>query len=123
MLDRVKKVRKGLSKDLDFLDGKKNKSISRKALEKRRLKDNKFGFGGKKRGMKINTKDSAADIKELRPINTLPPIGKILELEVYNQLLEHVFQYNSILISHQSGFCKNHSCEAALQLMLGKFKN
>ncbi|KAJ8975902.1 hypothetical protein NQ317_011373 [Molorchus minor] len=60
--------------------------------------------------------------EELRPINTLPPIEKILELAVYNQLLEHV-EYNSILISHQSGFRKNHSCEAALQLTLGKFKN
>ncbi|KAJ8980540.1 hypothetical protein NQ317_008338 [Molorchus minor] len=30
---------------------------------------------------------------------------------------------NSILISHQSGFRKNQSCEAALQLTLGKFKN
>ncbi|KAJ8980533.1 hypothetical protein NQ317_008330 [Molorchus minor] len=34
--------------------------------------------------------------EELRPINTLPPIEKILELAVYNQLLEHV-EYNSCL--------------------------
>ncbi|XP_074029745.1 probable rRNA-processing protein EBP2 homolog [Leptinotarsa decemlineata] len=66
MLNQVKKVRKGMSKDLDFLDGKKNKSIGRKSMEKRKMKDKKFGFGGKKSGMKSNTKDSAADISEFR---------------------------------------------------------
>lgn len=74
MLDQVKKVRKGISKDLDFLDGKKNKSISRKAMEKRKVKDKKFGFGGKKKGMKTNTKDSAADISEYR--KSSKPTGK-----------------------------------------------
>lgn len=73
MLDQVKKIRKGLSKDTDFLDGKKSKAISRKALEKRKTKDKKFGFGGKKKGMKLNTRDSAADISEFRspgkPVN------------------------------------------------------
>ncbi|EFA10478.1 probable rRNA-processing protein EBP2 homolog [Tribolium castaneum] len=63
MLDQVKKVRKGQSKDLGFLDGK-NKS--KKAIEKRKIRDKKFGFGGKKRGSKLNTKDSAADISEYR---------------------------------------------------------
>ncbi|KAF7279159.1 hypothetical protein GWI33_007570 [Rhynchophorus ferrugineus] len=68
MLDQVKKYRKGVSKDLDFLDPKKNKgkAISRKALEKRKMKNKKFGFGGKKKGSKLNTKDSAADISEYR---------------------------------------------------------
>ncbi|CAH0554571.1 unnamed protein product [Brassicogethes aeneus] len=66
MMDQVKKVRKGLSKDLDFLDGKKNKAISRKSLEKRKMRDKKFGFGGKKKGMKMNTKESAADISEYK---------------------------------------------------------
>ncbi|KAJ8928020.1 hypothetical protein NQ314_019431 [Rhamnusium bicolor] len=56
MLDQVKKVRKGISKDLDFLDGKKNKSISRKAVEKRKMKDKKFGFGGKKKSYKRHGK-------------------------------------------------------------------
>lgn len=62
MLDQVKKVRKGHSKDLNFLDGNKSK----KSVEKRRVKDKKFGFGGKKRGLKLNNKDSAADISEYR---------------------------------------------------------
>ncbi|KAL1497266.1 hypothetical protein ABEB36_008259 [Hypothenemus hampei] len=44
MLDQVKKYRK----------------------EKRKQKDKKFGFGGKKKGSKINTKDSAAEISEYR---------------------------------------------------------
>ncbi|ERL88825.1 hypothetical protein D910_06207 [Dendroctonus ponderosae] len=66
MLDQVKKYRKGASKDLDFLDSKKSKSISRKSLEKRKMKNKKFGFGGKKKGLKRNTNDSAADISEYR---------------------------------------------------------
>lgn len=65
MLDQIKKYRKGVSKNLDFLD-KKQKNVSKKALEKRRLKDKKFGFGGKKRGLKLNTKQSAADITEYK---------------------------------------------------------
>lgn len=66
MLNQVKKVRKGISNNLDFLDEKKGKAISRKSIEKRKLRDKKFGFGGKKRGMKLNTKDSAADISDFR---------------------------------------------------------
>jgi len=66
MLDQVKKYRKGATKDLDFLDPKKSKAISRKSLEKRKQKNKKFGFGGKKKGMKTNTKESAADISEYR---------------------------------------------------------
>jgi Eukaryotic rRNA processing protein EBP2. len=33
---------------------------------KRRYKDKKFGFGGKKRGMKRNTKSSTSDVSEFR---------------------------------------------------------
>ncbi|CAH1156214.1 unnamed protein product [Phaedon cochleariae] len=66
MLNQVKKVRKGMSKDLDFLDGKNNNTSKKKAIERRKVKDKKFGFGGKKKGMKLNTRDSAADISEFR---------------------------------------------------------
>lgn len=69
MLNQVKKIRKGVSKDFSFLDGKGKgnpKVLSRKSLEKRKYRDKKFGFGGKKRGMKVNTRDSAADITEYR---------------------------------------------------------
>jgi rRNA-processing protein EBP2 len=33
---------------------------------KRQYKDQKFGFGGKKKGMKRNTKNSTADVSEFR---------------------------------------------------------
>lgn len=58
---------------------------------------------------------------EFRPINTLPPIEKVLELAVYYQILDH-FNNNQILISNQSGFRQQHSCETALQLTLTKIK-
>lgn len=58
MLDNLKKFRKGKLKNLDFLeDNRKSGAPS----SKRKSRDNKFGFGGKKRGMKRNTKDSSMD--------------------------------------------------------------
>ena len=69
MIDQVKKFKKGgASKDLDFLNSNKggSKNISKKSMEKRKMKNKKFGFGGKKKGLKTNTKDSAADISEYR---------------------------------------------------------
>lgn len=65
MLKQMKNVKKGRATDLKFLDNKP-KGISRKSIEKRKKKDKKFGFGGKKSGTKGNTKDSAADITEYR---------------------------------------------------------
>lgn len=68
--ENIKKFRKGLRNDLDFLEtdsGKKNKkkddggdrkkNLSR-SQHKRKGKDTKYGFGGKKRGMKENTTES-----------------------------------------------------------------
>ncbi|KAK0087100.1 hypothetical protein PV325_001769 [Microctonus aethiopoides] len=76
MLEEVKKYRKGVRKDLDFLDDKKtsNKTIDNKNKQgkkrslpmKQKLKDSKFGFGGKKRGSKQNTRESAADVSDYR---------------------------------------------------------
>ncbi|RZF46070.1 hypothetical protein LSTR_LSTR004783 [Laodelphax striatellus] len=70
MLDEVKKFRKGIRKDLDFLDDKKQRSVQSKNNKtpnrsqlKRKHKDSKFGFGGKKRGLKRNTKESTADLE------------------------------------------------------------
>merc|ERR1711997_250917 len=76
MLDQVKKFRKGQGGNLDFLnkdgeddlnqDGpsfKKKKASNpahnnnKKHLEKRNYKDKKFGFGGKKKGSKMNNKE------------------------------------------------------------------
>lgn len=68
MLEEVKKYRKGVKKDLDFLDNKKGKGnkLSPRAQSKLKVKNAKYGFGGKKRGSKKNTKSSAADVSEYR---------------------------------------------------------
>ncbi|KAI1900030.1 hypothetical protein AGOR_G00045810 [Albula goreensis] len=72
MMSAVKKYQKGMTDKLDFLDGdlgkeKKGAGITKKATNKgpnakRKFKDQKFGFGGKKRGSKWNTKDSHNDV-------------------------------------------------------------
>lgn len=64
MLDKLKKFRKGKLKNLDFLEDNKSgktdsKSFKKMQQDKRKTKDKKFGFGGKKRGMKRNTKESS----------------------------------------------------------------
>ena len=51
----------------------------------------------------------------------MPPLEKILEIAVYNQLLEHIDK-NGILMANQSGFRQKHSCESLLQFALCKFK-
>lgn len=72
MLDQVKKYRKGMKKDLSFLNdnkgGKPQNGIvkSKKAIEKEKRKMAKFGFGGKKKGSKLNTKDSSADVSDYK---------------------------------------------------------
>ncbi|KAL0273945.1 UNVERIFIED_CONTAM: hypothetical protein PYX00_006502 [Menopon gallinae] len=60
MLEEVKKYRKGVRKDLDFLDTKKSKSKGSAISKKQKVKFDKYGFGGKKKGSKRNTKESAA---------------------------------------------------------------
>jgi len=71
MLDQVKKFRKGQADSIDFLDDKEGEQRpprGKKAggqgstAERRKFKDKKFGFGGKKKGLKANTKDSVNDI-------------------------------------------------------------
>lgn len=62
MLDQLKKFRKGKLKNLDFLEDAKP-SASKKAPVaniKRKSKDKRFGFGGKKSGTKRNTKASSS---------------------------------------------------------------
>lgn len=67
MLEEVKKYRKGKRQDLSFLDGKsQHPSKSSKSDAKKKLKNNKFGFGGKKKDSKRNTKASAADVSDYR---------------------------------------------------------
>ncbi|KAK9298784.1 hypothetical protein QLX08_007993 [Tetragonisca angustula] len=69
LLEEVKKYRKGARKDLDFLDDKKkpqSQTVDHKVAAKRKMRDAKYGFGGKKRGTKKNTKTSSADVAEYR---------------------------------------------------------
>merc|ERR1719367_968676 len=71
MMDEMKKIRKGQGGNLDFLDegghggGAKKKNAA--VAAKRNFKDKKFGFGGKKRGMKKNDKKSADDVTSFKP--------------------------------------------------------
>lgn len=66
MLEQLKRVRKGKSTDLDFLEdnkGKGNKgNVKNKVSKKRVMKDQKFGFGGKKKGSKLNTRESSSQM-------------------------------------------------------------
>uniref|UniRef100_A0A8C6W0T3 EBNA1 binding protein 2 n=1 Tax=Nothobranchius furzeri TaxID=105023 RepID=A0A8C6W0T3_NOTFU len=87
MMSSVKKYQKGITDKLDFLDGDKktakdssgssnlgflalllncdfNSFLSPSA--KRKFKDQKFGFGGKKSGKKWNTKESFNDVSDFR---------------------------------------------------------
>ncbi|KAG7481581.1 hypothetical protein MATL_G00068080 [Megalops atlanticus] len=77
MISAVKKYQKGMTDKLDFLDGDQGKSkkgagVPKAAMNKkgpnakRKYKDQKFGFGGKKRGSKWNTKESHNDMSGFR---------------------------------------------------------
>ncbi|XP_063795378.1 probable rRNA-processing protein EBP2 [Pseudophryne corroboree] len=74
MMTQIKKYQKGLSDKLDFLEGdqpqKKTSVATQKAKKgssaKRQYKDQKFGFGGRKKGSKRNTKESFNDVSGFR---------------------------------------------------------
>ncbi|KAF7396245.1 hypothetical protein HZH66_007107 [Vespula vulgaris] len=73
MLEEVKKYRKGIRQDLDFLEDKKkpqyksgNRKLDPKVQAKIKMKNAKYGYGGKKRDSKRNTKSSSADVSEYR---------------------------------------------------------
>ncbi|KAM9796446.1 probable rRNA-processing protein EBP2 [Syngnathus typhle] len=87
MMTAVKKYQKGMTDKLDFLEGdqKANTSqSSKKAVNnkgpsaKKKFKDQKFGFGGKKSGKKWNTKESHNDVSSFRArvANAKGPRGK-----------------------------------------------
>ncbi|KAI9584468.1 probable rRNA-processing protein EBP2 homolog [Glossina fuscipes] len=66
MLENIKKFRKGKFKNLDFLEDARKpetKTKTKKTAESRRNRNKKFGFGGKKRGSKSNTKSSSAGLE------------------------------------------------------------
>lgn len=62
-----------------ILGGNKGGPLSRsqKSLAREKKKNNKFGFGGKKKGSKLNTKDSAADVSDYKMPGKLQRGGKI----------------------------------------------
>ncbi|CAN9500687.1 unnamed protein product [Ophioblennius macclurei] len=71
MMSAVKKYQKGMTDKLEFLEGDKGKAAADKSKKvtnknnpsaKRKYKDQRFGFGGKKSGKKWNTKDSYNDV-------------------------------------------------------------
>ncbi|XP_047444079.1 probable rRNA-processing protein EBP2 [Mugil cephalus] len=77
MMSAVKKYQKGMTDKLDFLEGDKKpgkgssegpkKAVTKKGPNaKRKYKDKKFGFGGKKSGQKWNTKESFNDVSGFR---------------------------------------------------------
>lgn len=76
MMSAVKKYQKGMTDKLDFLEGDKKtgkdsqgpkNALNKKgANAKRKYKDQKFGFGGKKSGKKWNTKESYNDVSSFR---------------------------------------------------------
>uniref|UniRef100_UPI00358EE73D probable rRNA-processing protein EBP2 n=1 Tax=Myxine glutinosa TaxID=7769 RepID=UPI00358EE73D len=88
MIEAVKKYRKGAVDKLDFLDELRNEDKGGKKKQgkfqnkkqgpsaKRSFKNAKFGFGGKKRGKKENTKESAADVSNMRPHGARSKGGK-----------------------------------------------
>ncbi|XP_027693713.1 probable rRNA-processing protein EBP2 [Vombatus ursinus] len=78
MMTAIKKYQKGFSDKLDFLEGD-GRSLSRGEKEgakaqqmkkgpsaKRRYKNQKFGFGGRKKGSKQNTRESYDDVSGFR---------------------------------------------------------
>lgn len=63
MLENLKKFRKGKLKNLDFLDDNRKKGAASAAAKgKRKERDTRFGYGGKKSGAKRNTKESSMDV-------------------------------------------------------------
>ncbi|XP_039262132.2 putative rRNA-processing protein EBP2 [Styela clava] len=71
ILDSVKKFRKGKTDSMDFLDderevkpGKKSQlqKVEQQRKKSRTFRNKKFGFGGKKKGMKSNTVKSVNDV-------------------------------------------------------------
>lgn len=54
---------------------------------------------------------------EMRPINVLPFVDKVIEAIVYEQILDYV-KDNNILCEQQSGFRAKHSTETAINFVL-----
>lgn len=72
LLDKLKKFRKGKLQNLDFLeDAKSLEAQQKKSVANRKMRNKRFGFGGKKKGMKSNTKGSSAGIEKVQNFNKI----------------------------------------------------
>ncbi|KAF5888303.1 putative rRNA-processing protein EBP2, partial [Clarias magur] len=90
MMAAVKRYQKGMTDKLDFLEGdnegKKGAAAAsapskphinkKRPNAKRKYKDSKFGFGGKKKGSKWNTKESYDDVSGFRGKVAHGKVGK-----------------------------------------------
>lgn len=60
--------------------------------------------------------------EDMRPINNMKTMEKVLEIVVKKQLDKYVND-NNILVECQSGFRKNHSCETAINHVIQNWKD
>ena len=58
-------------------------------------------------------KGSNEDLNNYRGISILPPVAKLFEKLVHNQILDY-FNSKNLISNDQHGFRANHSCESAL---------
>lgn len=66
LMEDVKKFKKGQTDNLDFLENEKGRRKGdAKSAGKRKARDSKYGYGGKKD--KRNSKESAMDVSDFRP--------------------------------------------------------
>jgi hypothetical protein len=69
----------------------------------------------------IPKEKNAKDAQNFRPINILPLFEKIVEIVMQKQIVKYLAD-ESILYDMQSGFRENHSCESAIQCILGNWR-
>ena len=65
----------------------------------------------------FKNKGSINDINNFRGISVLPPISKILEKLIYNQISSY-FEKNNLIVDNQHGFRNGRSCETALHSII-----
>lgn len=61
------------------------------------------------------------DMNEIRPVNMLMTLSKVLEKVVHHQLTKYL-EENNLLYGQQSGFRQQHSCESLLNLVVTQWK-
>jgi hypothetical protein len=67
-------------------------------------------------------KGSKADLDNYRPISVIPPIAKVFETLIADQIYKY-FENQNILSDCQFGFRKNSSCELALNTMIQEWRD